>query len=969
MDDFQWLHFSDLHFSPNDGFDTLLARRQLISFLREEKLPCKYMFITGDIANKTSYKGAKEAVKELISASGVPADNVFWAAGNHDIHRSLLRKTIIRGFRDLENASDKFEKFMKDKECKKALTNIGMQKYHTQHKKILGRALTTDQIADVHVLHDLPDLNLIVLNTCLASCDDQDEGRLLIAEPGLLKVFEDIDTHKPTIVIGHHGLKFFRQEQQEKLGQLFDNNGVGCYLCGHAHELGWDGIKYSGRDIFQFTAGIGAVNKSESKSVFLCGSYSCTDGKVHITPYSYHENGNWAEDYEILRRLDENNKFDIFVPDKGSEHSGAPEQNNINSPESYVSSKAHYEKLLKGRFSDTEFDEKLSAGTLPIMLEATGGEPETLYDTLKNHGGNFIFIGEGGTGKTTSLLKIWEGWLNAKSELPLYVPLNDYNIKAQENFISDYIKQNYIIDLDKTSGPVILLLDGFNEISGDPYPVIREIKELTVPARKGIRVVLASRNNFIMAYGLKEKGFAGYDIKPLTPENIQEFWGKAQKNNPDLRDIDLPKEWEARLSTPMMLTLFANTCAVRTRVEGHGFPFVPPNTAGEPPKPPKTAGELIYNYLLCQLAKLVTNNQREDLYAAYVALFQVAPYVAWKMETAGLFSMDIDKCEDLIAEFLDKTKSSIRTSADRFLRKIARHYQFKLKWEDEDTTVDQLLNVLTHQFYLLTEDTGRYTFRHQHFRDFLSALHIDNALAGVLDKPSDFVIPEEIRERVLPPYVAEMLGGYYGDYMNCEGFEVGTHLHDLLDRLRGLDYTQTGYAVNNVVGIWRQSRGGHIIGEDLSRLDLTHVAMNGVYFYSDSAATRFDGAHLSKATLLPQGHSGSVHSAVYSADGQRILSASDDKTIREWDRETGECLRVFERHSDWVNSAVYSADGQRILSASRDNTIREWDRETGESLWSIPHYNGVNIIGCSFKGCKYSSNDLKELVKVYGGKV
>ena len=78
-----------------------------------------------------------------------------------------------------------------------------------------------------------------------------------------------------------------------------------------------------------------------------------------------------------------------------------------------------------------------------------------------------------------------------------------------------------------------------------------------------------------------------------------------------------------------------------------------------------------------------------------------------------------------------------------------------------------------------------------------------------------------------------------------------------------------------------------------------------------------------------QRHSANVNSAVYSDDQQNVLSASGDNTIREWDRNTGECLRIFEGHSSFVRSVVYSNDGLSILSASEDNTIREWDRDTG----------------------------------------
>jgi WD40 repeat protein len=36
-----------------------------------------------------------------------------------------------------------------------------------------------------------------------------------------------------------------------------------------------------------------------------------------------------------------------------------------------------------------------------------------------------------------------------------------------------------------------------------------------------------------------------------------------------------------------------------------------------------------------------------------------------------------------------------------------------------------------------------------------------------------------------------------------------------------------------------------------------------------------------------------IKSAVLSADGRRLVSGSNDPTVRVWDLESGECLQVF----------------------------------------------------------------------------
>jgi len=83
------------------------------------------------------------------------------------------------------------------------------------------------------------------------------------------------------------------------------------------------------------------------------------------------------------------------------------------------------------------------------------------------------------------------------------------------------------------------------------------------------------------------------------------------------------------------------------------------------------------------------------------------------------------------------------------------------------------------------------------------------------------------------------------------------------------------------------------------------------------------GRHLgSQPALLA--HVSPVESAAFSADGTRIVTASNDKTARVWDVASGRMLALLEGHTGPVNWAVFSADGSRVITASDDYAARVW---------------------------------------------
>ncbi len=84
-----------------------------------------------------------------------------------------------------------------------------------------------------------------------------------------------------------------------------------------------------------------------------------------------------------------------------------------------------------------------------------------------------------------------------------------------------------------------------------------------------------------------------------------------------------------------------------------------------------------------------------------------------------------------------------------------------------------------------------------------------------------------------------------------------------------------------------------------------------------------------------RGHEMRIHSASFSPDGARIVTASEDRSARLWDAATGQELATLRGHEGGVNSACFSPNGTRIVTASDDRTARIWDVATGQEVVRI----------------------------------
>ncbi|WP_208821555.1 AAA-like domain-containing protein [Tolypothrix sp. PCC 7910] len=118
------------------------------------------------------------------------------------------------------------------------------------------------------------------------------------------------------------------------------------------------------------------------------------------------------------------------------------------------------------------------------------------------------------------------------------------------------------------------------------------------------------------------------------------------------------------------------------------------------------------------------------------------------------------------------------------------------------------------------------------------------------------------------------------------------------------------------------------------------------------------------STLI--GHSNAVNSVVFSPDGKTLASASRDNTIKLWNRDTGKEISTLTGHTSWVFNVVFSPDGKTLASASDDKTIKLWNRDTGKEISTLTgHSDGVNSVVFSPDGKTLASASVDNTIKLW----
>jgi WD40 repeat protein len=644
-------------------------------------------------------------------------------------------------------------------------------------------------------------------------------------------------------------------------------------------------------------------------------------------------------------------------------------------------SQQYLTRLKSGRFKHLRIEKLLLTETnLPDFVDAQVKVKEELTPLHKAVGSlwgqdqpHAVVLGEGGMGKTVSLLRLWEDWLKSYTNtVPIYVALNEYNA-VPEPERSDFVLRsiarncglaesltedwkNALWNLIRQPRPdgspaTLLLLDGFNEVTAERTPLLIELNRIAQEAR-GVQMVISSRYVEIRNFQWAQQSET-VELQPLPEAAIAEYLhglGLSIPNDEGLRRL---------LGNPMMLTIYAGSSEIARRHAAVArFRFLPA----------QSVGELLWNFTEAQLVKYYEDNAHDPGEQAWhrFLLRCLLPYIAYRMEEHGDFFLAYGRRTNPEFNFKVLLDEAFTALNHPELTEIFPEFEGKRRYlglgelpdlDAREQRARRVREYLVDKLHLLVFEKEELCFLHQNFRDFFAACYLLNEAAIATVAPVGQALPTVWTNRTLPVYLRRMVGHLEGEHyfnpkkyaakQSMPGYQEANRLFALLSRCRGVFHHEpTQYAVWNIVQTIADAKGT-LGGMNLDSIDLSLTFLNGIPLSQHLGNYQYLPASIKNSllggkNLFSKGHSGSIASICCAPDGMKLISGAGDGTIKEWSLSTGEVLQTYIGHSSSINSVCYNPDGTKILSGAYDGTVKEWLVATGECLQAfIGHTKAV----------------------------
>lgn len=113
-------------------------------------------------------------------------------------------------------------------------------------------------------------------------------------------------------------------------------------------------------------------------------------------------------------------------------------------------------------------------------------------------------------------------------------------------------------------------------------------------------------------------------------------------------------------------------------------------------------------------------------------------------------------------------------------------------------------------------------------------------------------------------------------------------------------------------------------------------------------------------------NAGAVYALAFSHDYNLLAQGGSEQNIKLWEIETGALVEICKEHSGSVRAIAISSNGKTLASGSYDGTIKLWDLETAKEIRSFTKHSGtVSSIAFSPEGEILASGGGDGIIKLW----
>lgn len=502
-------------------------------------------------------------------------------------------------------------------------------------------------------------------------------------------------------------------------------------------------------------------------------------------------------------------------------------------------------------------------------------------DGQADHDKHILITGEGGMGKTVSLLKTAE-YLLEKRINAIYVPLSKIDADLT---LDQYLERivcggnqsmwgnlRQLMSIPYATVPnVVLLLDGINEVSLNYIETLvkSDIKKKYMDAYSGVKLVMTSRwfDNSIM-HNLHEN-VVPLEMQPLTKEAINMY----------LQNMGLPSVVDEKvlsvIRTPLMLTLFSDVEKHKEKYQNVEGIVLEDN--------PNTAGKILSNFFQTQLYRAAEEENFDR--GEHLALLEyLLPNIAFHMvknQSYSISSRDLRNCIN-----------DIKKEEERFTWYIDDKWDWVIRGRTS-IHASRLLGIATTGLHFLNPTDDGYEFLHQSFRDYFAAYYIANELWAYAEDNRRFFEDDSVLGNCLfadeiLSFVSDVVREESACPIQCDGRwdfpgkkGIKPSEKSVVESALSLWRDKVGEcvqnAVANLVNILKIGRQNLLAWCDFSHLDLRKCWLNKCRFtvwHEDKYySSIFDGAWIDRANFLTDGHEAQISAIAF--DGQSRVFSGD----------------------------------------------------------------------------------------------